>query len=69
MTAFETIRLAMLQLCEDAIYSETESAKPCPDYLAELRAASLAIGDCTSFEGLAAVGWIDRKAALAADHA
>lgn len=69
METLETLRAALSQLCEDAIYQEAEeSGNPCPYYLTELLAASRAIGAAQSLEDLAGVPWIERKAALAADH-
>lgn len=68
---FTVLRAALLELCEDAIYLETESElgpeKPCPDYIAHLRESSRAINDAKTLADLAAIPWIAGKAALALD--
>jgi hypothetical protein len=64
---FRVLRAAISNLCETAIYAESESENPCPDYLAELRGASRAIGAARSIDDLVAVGWVAREAALGAE--
>jgi hypothetical protein len=68
---FRILRAALSQLCEDAIYNETESdtapSRPCPDYLAMLRDTSRAIIAARSVSDLARIDWIAGKAALGAE--
>ena len=65
---FKVLQAALSQLCEDAIYLETESElgpeKPCPDYIAHLRESSRAIGNAKTLSDLAPIPWISGKAAL-----
>ena len=67
---FRVLRAALSNLCETAIYAETDGNhfEPCPDYLAELRAASRAINAARSIEDLAAIGWVARQAAIGAEN-
>lgn len=66
---FRVLRAALSELCENAIYAETDGNphRACPDYLAELRATSRAISAAESVVELAAVPWVTRKAALGAE--
>jgi hypothetical protein len=68
---FTVLRAAFLELCEDAIYLETESElgpeNPCPDYVTHLRESSRAINDAKTLADLVSVPWISGKAALALD--
>lgn len=63
------LQAAMLQLCQDAIYMETEHesgpANPCPDYVRHLQESLEAIQAANSLEDLAIVPWLQGKAALA----
>lgn len=65
---FTVLQAALSQLCEDAIYLETESElgpeKPCPEYTAHLRESSRAIWDAKTLADLAAIPWVSGKAAL-----
>jgi hypothetical protein len=66
--AFKVLQGAFLQLCERAIYLETESdcapCNPCPDYLAMLCDASESIIDANSIKDLSAINWIAGIAAM-----
>jgi hypothetical protein len=66
---FTVLQAAMLQLCADALYMETEHesgpVNPCPDYVAYLQDSVEAIQSAASLEDLASVTWVQGKAALA----
>lgn len=67
---FRVIRAALSELCEKAIYAETDLGehKPDPEYLEHLRKASRAIGAAQSIENLASIDWIAGQAALGAEN-
>ena len=66
---FRVLRAALSELCEAAIYAETELGehRPCPDYLAHLRDASRQIIAAQSIEDLSRIEWIAGQAALGAE--
>ena len=71
MDTFKLIQASFSQLCEDAIYLETESEygpeNPDPHYVEHLRNTSRLIGAAQSIEDLAKIDWIAGKAFLALD--
>ena len=64
------LRAAFSELCEKAIYAESELGEhnPCQGYLAHLRDASRAIGAAQTIEELARIEWIAGQAALGAEN-
>ena len=69
---FRVLRAALSELCENAIYAETEGdgapLTPCPDYVAMLRETSRAICAAQSIADLARIEWVAGKAALGAEN-
>ena len=65
--ATAVIKAAFMATIEQALYMEIEHesgpASPCPDYIAHLRESLCALDACKTLEDVAAVAWVQGRAA------